>query len=541
MQRRDFLRYSAALGLTCGFPCWRSASAAAQPRISLPVPDLLKPDANGQLTLVAQTGVSRWRGTSASSWGYNGSLLGPAIQLQRGTPVTINLLNALPEVTTVHWHGLLIPGSADGGPHSPLAPGQQVKVQFTPDQPAATCWFHPHLHGRTGYQVAQGLAGLLMINDNASGQVNLPQQWGVDDIPLIIQDKRLNGQGQIDYQLDEMAAAIGWFGDLPLTNGVVYPHQAVPRGWLRFRLLNGSNARTLDLRTSDNRRLYVIASDGGLLAEPVSVETLQMLPGERFEVLIDARDGKTFDIETLPVSQPGMTLAPWDKPLALVTIQPLHIFSSGTLPDSLVKLPTVVVPCGINQRLLQLSMDPQLDQQGMAALMARYGQQAMAGMTMDSHGHGEMDGMPGANQAHDSMAVQPMDEHGHGAMNGMPAKEPPYDFHQGNKINGQAFNMHKTAFAVPQGTYEKWVISGEGDMMRHPFHIHGTQFRILSENGKPPAAHRQGWKDIVDVNGGRSEVLVRFDHPADAQHPYMAHCHLLEHEDTGMMLSFTVA
>ena len=77
--------------------------------------------------------------------------------------------------------------------------------------------------------------------------------------------------------------------------------------------------------------------------------------------------------------------------------------------------------------------------------------------------------------------------------------------------------------------------------MLHPFHIHGAQFRILTENGKPPAAHRQGWKDTVHVEGWRSEVLVRFNHLADAQHPYMAHCHLLEHEDTGMMLGFTVA
>ncbi|WP_261156642.1 multicopper oxidase domain-containing protein, partial [Escherichia coli] len=72
------------------------------------------------------------------------------------------------------------------------------------------------------------------------------------------------------------------------------------------------------------------------------------------------------------------------------------------------------------------------------------------------------------------------------------------------------------------------------------FHIHGTQFRILSENGKPPAAHRAGWKDTVKVEGNVSEVLVKFNHNAPKEHAYMAHCHLLEHEDTGMMLGFTV-
>ena len=116
-----------------------------------------------------------------------------------------------------------------------------------------------------------------------------------------------------------------------------------------------------------------------------------------------------------------------------------------------------------------------------------------------------------------------------------------YDFGNGNKINGQAFDMTKPSFAVKLGDYEKWTISGEGDAMLHPFHIHGTQFRILSENGNAPDAHRAGWKDTVNVYGARSEVLVRFDHAAAKESAYMAHCHLLEHEDTGMMLGFTVS
>lgn len=100
--------------------------------------------------------------------------------------------------------------------------------------------------------------------------------------------------------------------------------------------------------------------------------------------------------------------------------------------------------------------------------------------------------------------------------------------------------MNKPMFVASKGTVERWVISGVGDMMLHPFHIHGTQFRILSENGQTPAAHRTGWKDTVRVDGGISEVLVKFEHAAPKEHAYMAHCHLLEHEDTGMMLGFTV-
>lgn len=528
MQRRQFLKLSAALSAAGALPLWsRSLMAASRPL--LPIPSLLMPDARGQYTLTAMQGTTEWQGKAVPTWGYNGNLLGPAIRLQSGKPATVNIHNRLSEATTLHWHGLEIPGAVDGGPQASIAPGGSRQVSFTPDQPAATCWYHPHLHGKTGHQVAQGLAGLILLEDDEMGKLRLPTQWGVDDVPLIFQDKQLTKDGsQIDYQLDVMRAAVGWFGDMMLTNGVQYPQHAVPRGWLRVRLLNGCNARSLHVAASDQRPLYVIASDGGLLAEPVKLASLPMLPGERFEVMIDTSDGKAFDLVTLPVGQMGMTLAPFDQPLPLVQILPLRVMASATLPDQLATLPPVPKTDGLNTRWLQLMMDPQLDQLGMQTLMQRYGDKAM--------GKG---GHHGMSMTHDKPAAdhdQPMDH----SMHGM-AQPAGYDFRNGNKINGQAFNMTKPSFAVKLGEFEKWTISGEGDAMLHPFHIHGTQFRILSENGKPPAPHRQGWKDMVNVDGWRSEVLVRFNYVATAEHAYMAHCHLLEHEDTGMMLGFTVS
>lgn len=540
MHRRQFLKLTAALSAAGALPLWsRSLMAASRPL--LPVPSLLEPDAHGQYTLTAMTGSSEWNGKRVPTWGYNGNLLGPALRLQREKAVTVNIRNHLPEATTLHWHGLEIPGAVDGGPQALIAPGATRQVTFTPDQPAATCWYHPHLHGRTGYQVAQGLAGLVLLEDEASGKLRLPMQWGEDDVPLIFQDKQLSDDGTaIAYELDILRAAVGWFGDLMLTNGVPYPQHAVPRGWLRLRLLNGCNARSLHIAASDRRPLYVVGSDGGLLAEPIRVESLPLLPGERFEVLVDTSDGKTFDIVTLPVTQMGMTLAPFDQPLPLVQILPLRIMASGTLPDTLVTLPALPATEGLQSRWLQLMMDPQLDQQGMQALMARYGDKAMGGMAGHGMNHGADDSaMP---MDHGAMPMDhgtmPMD---HGAMKGESHPADHYDFHTGNKINGQAFDMTKPMFNVPPGKPEKWTISGEGDAMLHPFHIHGTQFRILSENGKPPAPHRAGWKDMVSVNGWRSEVLVRFNYIASAEHAYMAHCHLLEHEDTGMMLGFSVS
>lgn len=541
MLRRDFIKLTAALGAASTLPLW-SRSVWAADRPALPIPPLLAPDAQGKIALALQAGETRWLPSAATkTWGINGALLGPAVRLQRGQPVSVEIKNTLPEASTVHWHGLEIPGDVDGGPQALIQPGGTRRVNITINQPAATCWFHPHTHGKTGHQVMMGLAGLVLLEDEESGKLPLPKTWGLDDIPVILQDKRLGKDAQIKYQLDVMSAAVGWFGDRMFANGAQYPQHLAPRGWLRLRFLNGCNARSLILAASDNRPLYVIASDGGLLAEPVKLAELPMLMGERFEVLVDASDGKPFDIVTLPVRQMGMSLAPFDQPLPVMRIQPSLAQGFKTMPDSLVRLPALTPVTGIQERWLHLMMDPQLDKLGMQALMNRYGHQAMAGISMDHGGQnsgGNMQGMEhGAVKSMDHGNMQNRD---HGAMKSLDHAVKPFDFSHGNMINGKAFDMAKPMFAAKRGQYEKWTLSGEGDMMLHPFHIHGTQFRILSENGKPPAVHRSGWKDTVRVEGARSEVLVRFDHLANAEHAYMAHCHLLEHEDTGMMLGFTV-
>lgn len=538
MQRRDFLKYSVALGVASALPLW-SRSVFAADRPALPIPDLLTADASNRMQLIVQAGQSSFAGKTATTWGYNGSLLGPAVKLSKGQSVTVDIHNQLAEETTLHWHGLEIPGEVDGGPQGIIPAGAKRSVTFTPDQRAATCWFHPHQHGKTGRQVAMGLAGLVLIEDEEIRKLLLPKQWGIDDVPVIIQDKQFSADGQVNYQLDIMTAAVGWFGDTLLTNGAIYPQHAAPRGWLRLRLLNGCNARSLNIAASDNRPLYVIASDGGLLAEPVKVTELPMLMGERFEVLVDVSDGKAFDLVTLPVGQMGMAIAPFDKPHPVMRVQPLLITASGTLPDTLTSMPALPSLEGLTVRKLQLSMDPMLDMMGMQMLMKKYGAQAMAGMDHGKMmGHMNNDNMGHGNMKHGNMNHGEMGNMQHGDMGNM--KHGTFDFHNANRINGQAFDMNKPMFAAAKGQHERWVISGQGDMMLHPFHIHGTQFRILSENGKAPAAHRAGWKDTVRVEGGVSEVLVKFDHDAPKEHAYMAHCHLLEHEDTGMMLGFTV-
>lgn len=524
MQRRDFLKLTSLLGIAGTGLIPYQSSWAAQNRTALPIPSLLYPDAQGNIKLTLQEGTTHFiNGKSTKTWGINQAFLGPALVLDVGKKASIKIDNQLPTSTTLHWHGLIIPGASDGGPQDLIPSKQSQTVQFTLQQPSSTCWVHPHMHGQTGKQVTMGLAGLVLIQDEQSKKLPIPKNWGKDDIPVILQDRQFDLQGQFAYQLDVMSAALGWFGNHMLTNGATYPRHISPRGWVRLRFLNGCNARTLILATSDNRPFYVITSDGGFLQEPVKVTELPIWMGERFEVLVDTSDGKAFDIITKPVQQMGMNLPPFNNNMPVLTIQPSSERNQATLPDHLVDMPAIPTIPNLYQRHLDLTMNPQLDKIGMQAFQDKYPQHSMANMDMDdmnmdmSHGH--------------EMHMDHMTHH----------SEHPFDFHNGNMINGKAYDMNHPLFNVKQGKYEEWVISGKGDMMVHPFHIHGTQFRILSENGAPPAPHRTGWKDIVHVNGKVSKVLVRFDHLASPKRAYMAHCHLLEHEDTGMMCGFTVS
>jgi blue copper oxidase len=121
-----------------------SPAQAGVARAVLPIPPELRADARGIITLGAGAGTTRFmpgQSTATSTYGYNAAFLGPALRLRRGQTVTIDFTNHLPEPTTVHWHGLIIPGEVDGGPHSPIAPGGRWRPVLSIDQPAATLWF----------------------------------------------------------------------------------------------------------------------------------------------------------------------------------------------------------------------------------------------------------------------------------------------------------------------------------------------------------------------------------------------------------------
>ena len=188
-------------------------------------------------------------------------------------------------------------------------------------------------------QVIKGLAGLLIIDDEDTVRLKLPSRWGVNDIPLIIQDRRFRHDGQFFDRMNLIAVTNGYVGDVALANGARYPVARAARGWVRLRLLNGSNARSYLLKASDDRSLFVIGSDGGLLESPVEMKQIMIYAGERFEIMVDCHSGAPFD---LVAREPIMRLPPFDGPLPLVTIRPEGADGRGTLPTSLAKLPTIL-------------------------------------------------------------------------------------------------------------------------------------------------------------------------------------------------------
>lgn len=389
-------------------------------------------------------------GKESNTLGYNGTYLGPVIRLRRGETVEMNVANELTEPTTVHWHGLIVDGEDDGGPHNGIQPGERWAPVFTVDQGAATLWYHPHLMGNTSDQVYYGLAGLIYIDDEVSDSLGLPDEYGVDDIPLIVQDRGFRSDGSLDYRINMMGVIPG---DTMLVNGVIGPFYDVTAKRLRMRILNGSNSENFTFSMSDGSIFKMIASDGGLLEVPYETDEITLSPGERAEIVADfsSKEGKTLYLQAGNGNMLELRIA-------------TDLKDNGAVPDDLAKIGEPESQTGLKERYFEL--------------------QSM--------------GISGA-------------------------------------INGKTFDMDRIDEKVKLNEPEVWIISNPGGMMQssgHPFHVHGAQFRVLDRNGRKVGPEERGYKDTVFVNAGEEvRILIRFTRPG----VFMYHCHILEHEDNGMM------
>jgi FtsP/CotA-like multicopper oxidase with cupredoxin domain len=465
----------------------------------------------------------------------------PVIRVRRGQRVRIDMINGLPESTIIHWHGLHVPEAMDGHPRYAVGPGERYAYDFVVDNRAGSYWFHPHPHGRTGKQVYAGLAGLFLVSDDEEAALGLPS--GAQDLPLVIQDRNFDADNQFVYldgavgggetagspgqgrsMMGEgmmggrmgggtmggrmmgggmgsmMAAMMGVLGDRMLINGSLQPARTVERRAYRLRLLNASNTRSYKLAWHDGTPLSVIGNDGGLLAAPLQRDFVMLAPAERIDLWVDFgrwAAGTELTLRSLAfdggVNMGGMMGG--GASLADGAAFTVHRFMIGegaaqasTLPARLSAIPPAEPRMAVNftrPKLFELTMG-----------MMVWG------------------------------------------------------------INGASFEMlgAREFETVKLGTQEIWEFrnDGRGSMMGmvmpHSMHVHGLQFRVIGRSVSRQFAGDydtvkaglvdEGWKDTVLVMPGeRVRILLRF---ADHTGLFLYHCHMLEHEDTGLMRNYRV-
>lgn len=421
-------------------------------------------------------------------WAYDGTIPGPLVRLRQGEPARLVVENRLDQDTTVHWHGVRLPNAMDGVPgltQPAIKPGESFVYAFTPPD-AGTFWYHPHANSLE--QLGRGLAGAVIVEGRDPVAVDRDLTW-------FLADWRLKDTGEIASGFgNRMEAAMsGRVGSTVTLNGQASEGEPVRAGErVRLRLINGSLARIMALRFEGHRPM-IVAIDGQpcdpheagriLLGPAMRVDVvldMQGEPGRRYEVVDDFYDGLSYRLTQLAYDQQAPLLGrPLDTSLDLPR-NPLPEPDLGTAERHDLTLQGGMMGGGMMA--------------GMGGMMGGGMMQGMMGM-----GGGPAWAINGMSMTGD----------GHAGM------EPALTFQRGRSV--VLILRNQTAW---------W----------HPMHLHGHSMRVLSRNGAP-VPHRQ-WQDTVlmapkDV----VEVALVADNPGD----WMLHCHVMDHQMTGMMTVLRVA
>jgi bilirubin oxidase len=425
----------------------------------------------------------RATGNQTITGGVNGDFWGPTLFIRKGETVHMDVHNNLNDSTTMHWHGMHLPAVMDGGPHQVIPPGAHWQPYWTMTNRAGTYWYHPHLHEMTLEHLTKGIGGFIIVNDDEEDALNLPRNYGVDDIPLVLTSRKFDASNQ--FVVQNVA-----YGDYMLTNGVMNAQTTLPKQWVRLRILNAETERGYDIGFSDNRSFQIIANDGGLLNAPVSATRVKLMVGERVEILVNLSndaEGAAIDLKAFNSNQafgfPGgepNTAGQFGSLLNNIDFSLLHILVGPTISSTVVGAPATMA-----SETYWTAADATVNR----------------GLTVMG-GQGPM----------------------------------PFFFDSGIfQIN--TINQHVQLDAI-----EKWTVTNN-QIFGHTFHIHDVQFKIVARNGSAAAvgAHESGWKDVMYVPRAENVTFVaKFNDYADASHPFMYHCHFANHEDGGMMGQFVV-
>jgi FtsP/CotA-like multicopper oxidase with cupredoxin domain len=524
MHRRDLLRLLSLSALAAG--CDGQPAGSLQNALSPQTTPGARfvPDVEMVLT-AAPNEVAVLPGEPTRVWRYSGRLLkgpadtleilsnsylGPVIRLRRGQKVRVRFVNQLEEDSIVHWHGLDVPERADGHPRLAIGHSKEYVYEFEVTNRAGTYWYHPHPHMRTGAQVYQGLAGLLLVRDDEEDALALPS--GGAELLCVLQDREFDTRNQLVYRgggmMGMMAMTSGFLGDRVLVNGHPQPTTEVDAAWHRLRLLNGSNARIYKLAWNRDVQMTVIGGDGGLLEKPLHQQAVTLAPGQRADLLVDLTgfaEGTEMHLESLAFAEADAGMGGMMGMMGGPMRSPMRGMMRGGSS----------VPNGAPLRVMTLRT------------RARKGPAFRVPERLSSFDT-TWTQFAAAKNRRVELSFQRMEW----------------------LLGGRTFAMSDVASeeTVDAGSTHIWefinLTNPMGMQTAHSMHIHGRQFRVVDRTGGSATNTLRaglvdaGWMDTVLVLPGETvRVQVTF-----TRHPglYLYHCHILEHEDMGMMRNFRV-
>jgi blue copper oxidase len=458
------------------------------------IPDTLS---GKEFNLTVQKGTKIFfPGFNTTTFGYNGAFLGPTLLLNKGDSVVMHVTNNLPvDITSVHWHGFHIPAKDDGSPYQVIPVGKTWNPSFRIRNHAGTYWYHPHIHPKSEVQIMKGLAGMIIIRDSVEASYKLPRTYNKDDFPIIVQTRIFDFFHQIATATHEDSVL--------MVNGTMNPYLKVPKQIVRFRLLNASADRSYNFGLSSNATFYVIASDGGLLEKPFATKRIALSVGERAEILVD------FTNDTIGQQTYLMSYA--------------SELPRGTIGADSVGTRTLIIQDGYYQNPLN-GLDFNLVRLDVSS-------PTLNPVTTIPGSFAPIKTIPATlANATQTITFYPdtITSGKQGYVDG------PF------LLNKKMFNMDSINIISYLNNVEIWSLVNK-TMVAHPFHIHDIQFFIVDINGNPPPPQLKGYKDVVLVQPNETlRFITKFEDFADDSTPYMYHCHLLHHEDDGMMGSFLV-
>lgn len=452
----------------------------------LPIPKTLR---SSRITLVArEANVPLLPGRRTRMWTLNGTFPGPTIRRPSGKQTRVTVVNDLPSRAgslTIHHHGSHSASKHDGLPLPDVAIPRgkartyvyEHKEDGKPER-AALQWYHDHSHGRSSLNSWMGLAGLFILDDDVEKKLRLP--GGAYELPLFITDRRFTPDNQLDTELFEVPAAtreVG--GDTHLVNGAVQPYVAVEPRRYRLRIHNGSGflLYNLVLRARDDAvAMTQIGTESGLLPARVEREAILLGPAERADVVVDFA---RFAGRTLTLESTTRANALGSDPSPAVALMQFRVGRSVKGPDGS-KVPTTLRP--LPAWVADASPAPDRVWVFGSAVDATTGQQA-------------------------------------------------------HTINGRAFDHNRIDARVELDSVESWLLANT-TTRTHYIHIHDVDWVVLSRNGAPPPQYEAGLKETFRLDPGEAIVVAaKF---SDHLGRYMIHCHMLDHEDGGMMAAWEV-